>query len=370
MDILQVNKFYYPDVGGVEQVVQSIAEGLPGTYSTHVLASNPRGIGDRSWHKGVSVTKASSIGMAMSVPLAPTFPLRLRTLARDVDIVHHHLPNPLSTVSELVARGDDATTVATYHSDIVRQANALPLYRPVLRRFLTDIDRIMVTSSRLLDHSAVLEPYKEKCEVIPLSVDLEAIDTEKPSVLTLDPEPTGPVILFVGRLNYYKGVEYLIDAMQRVDGTLLIAGDGDRRATLENRAHEQDVADQVRFLGYVSETRLASVYRRADLFVMPSVEPSEAFGIVQLEAMARGLPVVNTSLPTGVPWVSKDGETGLTVPPRDAVALADAMSTLIEDGALRRTYAKRARERVERLFTREQMIESMQEFYRRAIEDA
>lgn len=361
MKLLQVNKFYYPKVGGIENVVQNITEGLPESYRTRVLASRPRGFGGHNKHNGVEVIKTSSLGVAMSVPLAPTFPLRLRSASRNADIVHHHLPNPLSTVSQLTAGTGDASVVVTYHSDIVRQATALKIYRPLLDQFLERVDQILVTSEPLLDYSSILEPYREKCDVVPLSVDLDAIDDEDPT--PLDVQISSPVILFVGRLNYYKGVEYLIDAMENINAKLIIAGGGERRTELERRARKRGVDDRTKFLGYVPEEKLASVYHAADLFVLPSVEPSEAFGIVQLEAMARKLPVVNTSLPTGVPWVSQDGETGLTVPPRDATALADAINTLLEDDERRRRYGEQARKRVESLFTRETMLEKIQAIY-------
>jgi len=361
LDILQVNKLYYPEVGGIEHVVQVISEGLSDPYRARVLAARPRGIGRHEQHNGVDVTKVSSLGVAMSVPLAPTFPIRFRTVARDADIVHHHLPNPLSTVAQLTTGTDGAAVVATYHSDIVQQTGPLKFYKPLLHRFLDQVDRILVTSDRLLQHSDILQPYEDKCEVVPLSVDIGAIDAEEP------PEPDvgtdGPVLLFVGRLNDYKGVEYLIDAMETIEATLLIAGDGERRTELEQRASDRGVADRVKFLGYVSDAELAGLYRSADVFVLPSVEPSEAFGIVQLEAMARRLPVVNTSLPSGVPWVSLDGETGLTVPPRDSAALADAITTLLEEEKRRERYGRQARERVERPFTRERMFERIEAVY-------
>lgn len=365
MNVLQVNKFYYPEVGGIESVVQNITEGLSESYTTRVLAAQPRGFGRHENHNGAEVTKVSSLGVTMSVPLAPTFPFRLRTAARDADIVHHHLPNPLSTVSQLTAGSGDAAVVATYHSDIVRQATAFKAYRQLLERFLDRSDRILVTSEPLLDHSTILKPYREKCDVVPLSVDLDTIDDEDPT--PLDVKISSPVILFVGRLNYYKGVEYLVEAMEQIEATLLVAGDGERRSKLERLAHERGVDDRIEFLGYIPDEQLAYAYRTADLFVLPSVEPSEAFGIVQLEAMARGIPVVNTSLPTGVPWVSVDGETGLTVPPRSADALAGAVNTLLEDNSRRKQYSKQARDRVEQLFTRERMLSTIQEIYNQTV---
>ena len=368
MRVLQVNKFYYPEIGGIERVVQNIAEGLPDPYSTRVLAARPKGFGGAERHNGVDVVKTSSLGTTLSVPLSPTFPIRLRTMAQDADIVHHHLPNPLSTVSHLAAGAGDAPVVATYHSDIVRQKKAFRIYRPVIEQFLDSVDRIIVTSDRLLDHSKMLEPFTEKCDVVPLSINLNAIKDEDPS--PLDIETQGMNVLFVGRLNYYKGVEYLIDAITDVPANLIVVGDGEQRTALEQRSRKRGVADRVQFLGRVSDERLASAYHTADLFVLPSVEPSEAFGVVQLEAMARGLPVVNTSLPTGVPWVSLHRETGLTVEPRDSDVLADAITKLIEDDKRRQKYGKQARERVEQLFTREQMLEQIQTIYRRVVEES
>lgn len=364
MNVLQVNKLYYPEIGGVERVVQNIAEGLASDHTTRVLAAQPRGFGNRYCHNGVQVRKVSSIGTAMSVPFAPTFPVHFREASRDADIVHHHLPNPLSTVSQLTT-GTTRPVVATYHSDIVRQSTAFRAYRPALRRFLDRMDRILVTSERLLRQSSVLASYTDKCETVPLSVDLNDIDVEDPRSLDIDCE--GPVVLFVGRLNYYKGAEYLINAMERVDATLLIIGEGERRSALERRVANRGLGDRIRFLGFVSDSKLTSAYRTADLFVLPSIEPSEAFGIVQLEAMARGVPVINTSLPTGVPWVSRDEETGITVPTRDAAALKEAIQALLEDDARRRRYGKQARARVERLFTRERMLDTIQTIYQEII---
>jgi rhamnosyl/mannosyltransferase len=155
--------------------------------------------------------------------------------------------------------------------------------------------------------------------------------------------------------------------MSSIEADLLVAGDGDRRDQLESRATQFGVMDRVHFLGYVDDLRLHGYYEHADIFVLPSVEPSEAFGIVQLEAMAYRTPVINTNLPTGVPWVSLDGETGLTVPPRDADALANAIRELLDDPDRRQTYAERARERVERHFGHERMLDTMESRYRAII---
>jgi len=365
-DVLQVSKYYYPEVGGIEQVVRTLAEGLNGSNRRmRVLAAAASGFGASAAIHGVRTRKVASAGEIASTPMAPSFPARLAAAGRGADVVHYHLPNPLAVVSHLLAGPDDARIVATYHSDIVKQARALRYYRPLLHRFLDAVDRLIVTSPTLLENSEHLGPYAEKASVVPLSIDLEEYGQHADSAYDLPIDPTKPTLLFVGRLSYYKGVEYLIDAMADLDyqANLLVVGDGERRATLERRVREHGLAGDVSLLGKVSDRKLKYCYQLADVFVLPSVAPSEAFGIVQLEAMAYGTPVVNTDLPTGVPWVSVDGETGLTVPPRDASALAGALTRLLENPSLRATYGENARERVERRFTHECRLDHVASLY-------
>jgi rhamnosyl/mannosyltransferase len=152
------------------------------------------------------------------------------------------------------------------------------------------------------------------------------------------------IVFAAGRLVYYKGFDVLVDAFRRVDAHLLIAGDGPLRGELERRIAEHGIGSKVTLLGRVPDLR--PYYHAADVFALPSVARSEAFGIVQMEAMACGTPVVNTSLDTGVPFVSPDGVSGLTVPPGDAEALADAIERLLADEALRARLGQGGRARV------------------------
>jgi len=361
LNVLQVNKFYHPVVGGIEHVVTQVAEGLveEGHHSA-VLASVKRGFGEAYTHKGVAVQKSGSLGVALSTPIAPMFPSHLWRQARDRDILHYHLPNPVGVISHLLVRPDVPTAV-TYHSDIVKQSNVLPAYRPFLELFLESVDRIITTSPQLRDHSEVLSQFREKVSVVPLAIDPDQIESDPPAKPQIAIPEHGQVLLFVGRLNYYKGVEYLLRAFSQVsaEATLLLIGDGERRDDIEELAVALDLGESVRFLGRVPDDVLNYCYHVADVFVLPSVEPSEAFGIVQLEAMAQGTPVVNTNLNSGVPWVSQGGQTGLTVPPRDSDALADAIESLLENADLRKRYGSNAITRVREKFTEDRMLEGI-----------
>src|SRR5438105_6731991 len=152
------------------------------------------------------------------------------------------------------------------------------------------------------------------------------------------------IVLGVGRMVYYKGFEHLVRAMELFDGHLIIIGNGPLREHLAQSALECGVADRVAFLTEVDDVR--PYYHAADVFALSSVMRSEAFGIVQLEAMACGKPVVNTKLNSGVTFVSPHGVSGLTVPPADSLALGDGINQLLNQPSWRAELGDRARQRV------------------------
>jgi rhamnosyl/mannosyltransferase len=368
--VVQASQFYPPSTGGIEKMVGKFAEAAADNeFDSRAITSVEQGLGTMESRNGVHVRRAGSLGVALSVPLAPSLPIRYRQTIANADIVHFHHPHPTGVVSELVAGKDTYSKLGTYHSDIVRQSTSYRLYRPLLDRFLDGLDRILVSSPQLKDESECLEPYKHKCEVVPNSIDPGIFSNYDGPRHDLPTENDRPTVLFVGRLIYYKGVEVLIDAMRDVAADLLIVGDGRRRAKLRKRIENRGVSGRVHMLGHVDDTVLRDVYDRADVFVLPSVAPSEAFGIVQLEAMANETPVINTDLPTGVPWVSIDGETGLTVDPGAADELADSINELLSNPELRREFGQNARARVENNFSDEIVTDKVLSIYRDLAEE-
>ena len=155
--------------------------------------------------------------------------------------------------------------------------------------------------------------------------------------------------------------------MRSVAGHLLIVGEGPLRAKLERDAIDAGVRARVTFMGNLSRAELIDCYHAADVFALPSVARSEAFGIVQLEAMACGKPVINTQLSCGVPYVSIDGETGITVAPGAAEPLAAAVNRLLEDSALRMLYGAAARRRVRKYFNLDLMVDRTYDLYRQIL---
>lgn len=369
MKLLQVNKLYHPWIGGVEKVVQNIAEGLKDKADVSVLVCRARGWGRRDAVNGVEITRAGSLGIFFSMPVSPGFPFLLRRLGKNADVLHFHMPFPLGIVSYLVAR-PKGKVVLWWHSDIVRQKKIMPFYRPLLRRFLKMSDRIIVAAPEHIQNSPYLRDFREKCEVVPFGIDTRGFELDSDVRVKVEEirSKHGPrIVLFVGRLIYYKGAEYLIRAMKDVDGRLLVVGEGPLEDKLRSQAAELGIEDKVAFLGRAQDQDMAGYYHSCDVFVLPSIARSEAFGIVQLEAMACGKPVINTDLPTGVPRVSRNGETGITVPPADSVALSRAINKLLTDSDLRQTCGSNARRRVEEHFSMSRMIDDVYRVYQKVL---
>ena len=219
-----------------------------------------------------------------------------------------------------------------------------------MRWLLKRADAILVATQAHIDSSPYLREFREKCVIVPYGIDPAAYE-QRPHLTPLQDhlhDKSAKKILFTGRLVYYKGADVLLEAFAKIreNAELFLAGNGVLEQTLKERAAALGIAERVHFLGRRMTPELRDMFADCDVFVLPSVANSEAFGIVQLEAMVYGKPVINTALPTGVPMVSLHGETGLTVPPADPDSLAQAMGTLLSDDALRARYGKAARERV------------------------
>jgi rhamnosyl/mannosyltransferase len=261
--------------------------------------------------------------------------------------------------------GRDRPYVVTYHSDVVRQARILQLYKPLLRRFLRGASRILPTSENYVKRSPYLRAFAEKCTVVPLSVDADRFHHAKPLI-----EPaTVPTLLFVGRHRYYKGVDDLLRALVDLPARLLIGGDGPMRGIWERLAADLQIDNRVRFLGNIEEEALPGLYASADIFVLPANSRAEAFGKVLLEAMAASLPCVTTELGTGTSFVVQHGRSGLVVAPGQPAALAEAIGRLLVDAELRREFGQCGRERVVREFTTETMTARVEAVYKSVLQE-
>jgi len=281
-------------------------------------------------------------------------------MAQNADIVQLHAPFPLADLAVWLF-GCKGKLVVWWHSDIVRQKTAAKVLAPILHNTLKRADAIIVAAKENLTSSAFLPRYADKCTVIPYGLDLAAYENfgETDFLTKRLHRPSAKKLLFVGRLVYYKGIDVLLEAMKGVEcAELFVVGSGPMERLPSNNVH---------FLGALPRESLLSAFHDCDLLVFPSCANSEAFGITQLEAMYYGKPVINTQLPTAVPWVSVHGETGLTVPVGDSDALQGAILQLTRDDDLRHYYGKNAANRVRSVFDGRHMLDKLYTHYKKIL---
>ena len=340
LKILYVGKFYPPHTGGIETHLHALCGELRKFVDLRVIVASDDRKAVEETIDGVEVARESTRFTFAATPVCPGMLAKLRR--SEADIVHIHLPNPAAVLAYL-ASGYKGRVIFSYHSDVIRQKYLNALFRPIQQVALRRSSAVIVGSPQLRA-SSELSVFRDRCHVIPYGLPVDQFaqaDTEE--VNRFRQRYGDRLVLTVGRLVYYKGLEYAIRAMTQVQGTLLIVGDGPLRNTLQALASELGVADRVIFLGELSDMDLRTCYHAVDVFALSSVARSEAFGIVQIEALAAGKPVINTQLDTGVPFVSLHGLTGLTVPPADHIALAAAINRLLDDPELRTSYGRAAR---------------------------
>jgi rhamnosyl/mannosyltransferase len=361
MKVLHLGKYYPPVYGGFETHLGLLASGLADSgLNVRVVVSDLGFTRRDEVDSGVRITRLPRFAEFFGAPLYTGIGKCIRE--EHPDIVHLHWPNPCSILGYLRS-GHKGLLVVTYHSDVVGRKLLQKGFAPFLRSVLERAAVILPTSVNYMVSSVVLSPYKSKCRVVPLGISqnepTHSDDAAAAAIRTRFPKP---IVLAVGRLVRYKGFEYLIRAMRDVKAQLVIIGQGPLREELQKEIEQSRVQDRAVILPHVDEVK--PYYCASRIFVLPSVTRAEAFGIVQLEAMAAGKPVINTALPTGVTYVSMDGVTGLTVPPGSPMALSAAINRLLDDSAMARDFGLAGKERVRTLFDAHAMVQSVFGIYR------
>lgn len=366
-NVVHVYKDYYPPViGGIENTINIMARGTRDEFDVTVLVCAGSEKPGEEWISGVRVIRVPEWGRMASAPISWRFPAVLRETAASADILHFHHPNPTGDVSYFLAR-PKAPVVMTYHSDVVRQKYAMWMYGRVQQRMMAACRVIMPTSPQYIESSRWLGRFREKCRVVPLGIDLrkyrctQAVRAKADEIRN---RLAGPIVLFVGKLRYYKGLPYLIEAMEQLEATLVIIGGGPEFSRIREIAEIHKVTPRAQFLGELPDAEVLPYLYAADVFCLPSHQRSEAFGLSQVEAMACGLPVVCTEIGTGTSFVNQHMVTGVVVPPADPDTLAGAIRLITSNPELRQQMSAAAKSRVEQMFSAESMCTELKKVYR------
>jgi glycosyltransferase involved in cell wall biosynthesis len=350
--VLQFGRFNNAEQnGGIERHMKLLCSGLADldVNITYLVAGDSLHTKEsqvKTEKSSYRMVEAATLGTFFSTAISLMQVIKAISMHRQqpFDVVHLHFPNPLAHLTSFLLP-KHIKRVITWHSDIIRQKRLLALYLPFLKRIALRADALVAatpahfTSSTQIPDSLPVS----KQHVIPYGRDfsdlvLTASTAELCTSLKIKANSataSGHIIFALGRHVYYKGFDVLIEAMQHIDAQLLLGGDGPLKAELQQLTVRLGVSNKVLFTGSIAEADLAAYFNACDVFCLPSVEQSEAFGLVQLEAMACGKPVVCTQLNNGVNVVNQAGVTGLAVPARDPLALAEALNMLLNNDALR-----------------------------------
>lgn len=376
MKVVHWGKYYYPDVGGIETVTRSLAEGAAAAgYRVSVVCfEKTRSFEAYPPEANVEVVRVPTQSIISSQPLGLRYWTTIRRSARSADVVHVHVPNMFAALAATLLPSD-VRLVVHWHSDIVSKGRLAKWLKPIESKMLERADRIVTTSQRYAEASPALRPYLGKVSVVPIGVpDCETNvpnnDSSIPNDLIAWIEGDR-FILSIGRLVSYKGFDVLIDAAQHISSAkVIIVGKGPLENDLRQRVRTAGVDDKVLIAGYLPPSALDALLRRASLYCLPSVERSEAFGVVLLEAMSYGLPLVATDIPgSGVPWVNRHDVSGINVPPNDAKALAEACEGILRSDELRLKLSQGSRQRFQNEFEDKKSVEKMLKIYRDLMED-
>jgi len=353
--ICHLGKYYHPFRGGIETHVRSLAlaqaslgHDVTVACINHCDSQNRDVWGSRTARTPtvsdmdglVKIRRVGKIGTLARFDFCPGIVRFLKRELVDLDLIHLHVPNPVMCAA-LSAMRVKTPIVVTYHSDIVKQKWIRKPFRMVEAAVFRKVSRFIASSNNYMESSPILSMHRDQSQVIPFGIDLRPYQEPSQSAQHFARKlrsecGKGPIWLCVGRLVYYKGTEYAIRALKDCPGTLVIVGGGALETSLRALADSLRVDDRIQWRSNLSDDELIGAYHASTALWFPSILRSEAYGFVQIEAMASGCPVINTSIPgSGVDWVSLDNVSGLTVRPNDAQSFAAAARRLAEDSSVR-----------------------------------
>jgi glycosyltransferase involved in cell wall biosynthesis len=371
-NIVHFGKYYFPDPGGIESVTISLARGaVEAGHSVSVICFKKSPADSEEILDGVKVYRTPIDKLIASQPLSIKYFIECYKASKETDLIHLHAPNMLAALCTLFV-GKKCRLIVHWHSDVINKGFLGIVLRPLETALLRRADVIVAATQVYADASATLAPFRGKVVSVPYGTTNDRFTSNKLEFKSsLDKQLKGrKFILAVGRLVPYKGFNVLINAVKHLvdDSVVVIVGGGPLENDLQQAIKDEGVIDRVFLAGRCSDDELHALFERATLFCLPSTYRAEAFGVVLIEAMTYGLPIVASDIPgSGVPWVNQHGFSGLNVPVRDPLALAEACNQILTEPELRNKLSRGSRQRFENEFTEAVSVKKMMQVYDRLL---
>lgn len=370
MKILQIGKFY-PIIGGLEKVIYEIMLGVSSrSIRCDMLcaATGDHPPGNMELNTYARLYCVPSWIKLAATMISPAMIIKLREICKDYDILHIHHPDPMACLA-LFFSGYKGKVILHWHSDILKQRVLLKFFLPFQKWMLRRADLVVGTSPVYIRDSHYLSQVQYKTDYIPIGID--PVVPSQSGVDAIRRKYLGKKIIFsLGRLVEYKGYEYLVRAAQYLDDSyvVVIGGTGPMKSELSKLIHDLDVGHRVYLVGFLPDDELANYFGACDLFCLSSIMKTEAFAIVQLEAMSCRKPVISTNIAgSGVSWVNQHGVSGLIADPKNGESLAETIKSVFKDPAYYEKLSDGALRRYEETFTRKLMIDKCLDLYRQIL---
>lgn len=368
MRVLHFFKTYYPDTtGGIEQVIYQLCQGTPALgVENRVLTLSPNPELKTIQVDDHEVTRVKQTLHVASTGFSTQAFGQFRRMLAEVDLVHYHFPWPFMDLVHFASQVRKPAVVS-YHSDIIKQKTLLKLYTPLMHRFLSSMQRILVASPNYLESSETLSRHRDRTTVVPYGLNEQTYPQPTAERLAYWRSRVPPkFFLFVGVLRYYKGLASLLDALEGTHYPLVILGSGPEEQALKAQAQKLKL-NNVLFLGRLDDLDKVCLMQLCYALAFPSCLRSEAFGISLLEASMYGKPMISCEIGTGTTFVNLHEVTGLAVPPNTPAALRSAMQRLWNDEDASRRFGQAARARFDSQFTAQAMCRSTVDIYRQLL---
>ena len=342
MRILHIGKYYSPFEGGIENFLSALLKQSSASHISHIVLAHHHQL----WKKTAveqfdeaTLLRSFTLCRLLFAPIAPFYYRHLKHTLKtfDPDILHVHMPNLSAFWLLLLGKKLKIPIVVHWHADVVSSRKnrllsaAYFFYAKLENKLLARSNAIIVTSEPYLDISKPLAKWRQKCHVVPLGLDCEKKSSIPSTTSTPAWKKAGSFkVLCIGRLTYYKGHEYLIRALSSTTDTeLIIVGTGKLFGKYQTLVQKLNLQEKITFFGHASAPQLNQLLASCDCLCLPSIERTEAFGLVLLEAMFYNKPCITTSvLGSGMSWVVQHGVTGLIVQPENPGKLGEAIMQL------------------------------------------
>ena len=362
--ILIVNKGFDPDIGGIETIVKQYSELLiTKGYEVTILCTNTQIFKatavNYSHERKLKIIRSSSFAKINSMYISISFFYHLLKESRSASVIHAHYPFPLFDIGSIFLP-KKSKILLSWHSDIVRQKFLQIFVKPFTSSLLKK-STVLYSSKRLLKSSYSNLLKKGSFKILPYSVPKTL---SAPSNIKLKDflgrDLPGNYFLYLGRLSYYKGINHILDSINQFNFlnkiNFIIAGNGELQSEIKNSLIKLNKPNIFFIPNYLNEAEKSFLLSNCKALLFPSSFSSEAFGIIQLEAMSYAKPVINFNLPTSVPWVSKDMISGITVKNGDILKFSESIYLLENDSRLYNKLSNGAIKRVKKLFLEEDIF--------------